>query len=286
MQADNPPLPVVFRVFTALVLAVVVVASGLLFAPNTVRQIWPWSGPEFNLRFVGAAYLAGFVALVAQLAINRWSPGRLVAAMGLCFSLVALLASVAHLDQFDLSRPGVWAWFAVYIVSATIFGWLLWDFRRARHPGSPIVEPAWRMFFLVQAIAFGVLGLALLISPAVATAPWPYPVDDFHARVYSDIILAGAVGALLMWRSASRNELVVFGSSQVALGLGGLAALLFVRSGLGGASVAGGGDEWAGAQLAAWPWIVGSVAATALGIVSIGYSLRKFGLGSPRVKAA
>ena len=245
----NPVLPESFRIFTVLVGVIVLAGASLLAAPGFVGPSWPWIAPEFNLRFVGAAYLPGLLSLIAILALNRWSPARLVIWMGLVFSLIALLVSFIYFDRFDFSRTGVWAWFGVYIASSIAFILMLWRFRAAPHPAKPIEDPLIRRFYLVQIAIFGLLGLALLLFPRIATAPWPYPVDDFHGRLYSDIILAGAVGAFLMWRAASRQELVVFGVSQVALGLGALAALMLVRNGVSAESW----DEWGGRRSCAPP---------------------------------
>ena len=81
----NPVLPESFRIFTVLVGVIVLAGASLLAAPGFVGPSWPWIAPEFNLRFVGAAYLPGLLSLIAILALNRWSPARLVIWMGLVF---------------------------------------------------------------------------------------------------------------------------------------------------------------------------------------------------------
>ncbi|TKB32218.1 MAG: hypothetical protein E5W69_00290, partial [Mesorhizobium sp.] len=47
----------------------------------------------------------------------------------------------------------------------------------------------------------------------------PWPIDAFHAQVYSAIFLAGAGGTYLVWRSAPREELLVLGLAQFLVGL-------------------------------------------------------------------
>jgi hypothetical protein len=270
----NPALPESFRVFTVLVGVIVLAGASLLPAPFFVGPSWPWIAPEFNLRFVGAAYLPGLLSLIAILALNRWSPARLVVWMGLVFSLVALLVSFIYFDRFDFSRTGVWAWFGVYIFSSVVFIFVLWRYRGTPHPARTTEDSRVRLFYLAQVAIFGFLGLALLLFPQMATAHWPYPVDDFHGRLYSDIILAGAAGAFLMWLAASRQEIVVFGVSQLALGLGALAALILVRSNVAAESW----DEWGGGEAALrpiWPWVSGCVGAALFGVVSIGLGLKE-----------
>jgi hypothetical protein len=161
-------LPETFRLFNAIVILVVLTGASLLCVPHATGAVWPWIAPEFNLRFIGSAYLPGLVSLAILLICNRWSPGRLVIGMGLAFSIVALLVSAIYPDRFDPSRAGVWAWFVVYILSSLVFVFVLWRFRRI-HASSPPVEPGWRAFYLAQSVGFLLLGFALFVFPEAAT---------------------------------------------------------------------------------------------------------------------
>jgi len=58
-----------------------------------------------------------------------------------------------------------------------------------------------------------------LLFPLVVSSTWPWPVDPFHAQVYSAIFLAGAGGTYLVWKSAPREELLVLGLAQFLVGL-------------------------------------------------------------------
>jgi hypothetical protein len=82
--------------------------------------------------------------------------------------------------------------------------------------------------------------------------------------------LAGAVGAALMWRSASRTELIVFGTSQIALGFGALAALLLMRASMEHTEW----SDWSAPARSIGPWVLGCLGAAVLGVTSIVYAFR------------
>ncbi|TGS35619.1 hypothetical protein EN823_14315, partial [bacterium M00.F.Ca.ET.180.01.1.1] len=65
----------------------------------------------------------------------------------------------------------------------------------------------------------GLYGIGMLVVPRVVSSSWPWPVDPFHAQVYSAIFLAGAGGVYLLWKNAPREELLVLGLAQFLVGL-------------------------------------------------------------------
>ncbi|TIQ15978.1 MAG: hypothetical protein E5X51_36080, partial [Mesorhizobium sp.] len=81
------------------------------------------------------------------------------------------------------------------------------------------LKPAWRGYMPVESTILGIYGLGLLLFPLTFSSFWPWPVDAFHAQVYSAIFLAGAGGIYLVLRSAPREELLVLGLAQFLVGL-------------------------------------------------------------------
>src|SRR5687767_6416971 len=73
---DNPPIPSFLRLVTAIECSVVFAGGVLLFfLPGLASDLWPWSIPPFNSRFVGAIYLAAYVSLILFWFVPRWKPG-------------------------------------------------------------------------------------------------------------------------------------------------------------------------------------------------------------------
>ena len=217
--SDNPPFPAALRLFSAGVIIVLIVGAGLFFAPALVKPRWPWPVTPFSARFLGGFYTAEMAVMAALLFWNRWSPGRLVLVMAFIFTVIVSAVSLINLGYFNFERKATWLWFLVYLASAAVSGLFLW--RARAHPSAKGVtlNPAWRGYMLAETAILGLYGVGMLLFPLVVSRSWPWPVDPFHAQVYSAIFLAGAGGAYLVWKSAPREELLVLGLAQFLVGL-------------------------------------------------------------------
>ncbi|RWA63055.1 hypothetical protein [Mesorhizobium sp.] len=217
--SDNPPFPAALRLFSAMVIIVLIVGAGLFFAPVLVKPRWPWAVTPFNARFLGGFYTAEMVVMAALLLWNRWSPGRLVLVMAFIFTVIVSAASFINLGYFNFERKAPWLWFLVYLASVAVSGLFLWRARTRPPAKGATLNPAWRRYLPVESAILGLYGLGLLLFPLTFSSIWPWPVDAFHAQVYSAIFLAGAGGTCLVWRSAPREELLVLGLAQFLVGL-------------------------------------------------------------------
>jgi hypothetical protein len=228
-QHSNPRVSRLLLGVTAIeVLVLLVAGGGLLLLPGVLRAIWPWALTPFNAGFLGAVYLASMVAAASLVLIGRWSPARVVAPMILVFTAIVLAISLAYFDRFDWRNPSTWLWFALYIVIPVNAGYHVW-----RYWGLPPANPRpissrWRFLLLTQGILFGAYGAGLLLAPAFFAAFWPWPVDDFHARLYSVAFITPALGAVLLARAAAREEALTLGLTQLGGGLLAIVSLLAV----------------------------------------------------------
>jgi hypothetical protein len=59
----------------------------------------------------------------------------------------------------------------------------------------------------------------LLIAPIAASAFWPWPLDEFHAQLYSVTFLTPALGAWVLLRGATRSDLRALGLTLAAWGV-------------------------------------------------------------------
>jgi hypothetical protein len=225
-QSDNPALPAGLRVFSAVVIIVLIMGGGLFFAPDLAKPRWPWPLAPFNARFLGSFYLGEMVAMGALLWWNRWSPARIILVMALVFTLVVTVVSAFHLDHFDFHRKNGWLWFIVYAGSVLVSAWFLWRGRGTPPVASAVSSAGWWSYFTIEALAFGLYGLGLLALPTIFAGFWPWPTDVFHAQVYSAIFLAAGGGTLLLARNAPREELFALGAAQLAIGLLAIAGLV------------------------------------------------------------
>ncbi len=230
MQAsvENPPMPWPLRAVIIVSLLVLMGGATLLFAPDLLGPRWLWSLTPFNLRFLGAVYIAEAAAGLALLGIGRWAPARVAVPQAAIFTLVISVVSAWYFDRFNPARRATVAWFILYIVPTLILLYYVWRDRRKPPAEARPTPLVWRALLVAEMIVIGLYGLALLVAPAASGSFWPWPLDDFHARMYSSVFLATAAGSWLLVREGAASEFLVNGIVHVVLGLGVVFALFAV----------------------------------------------------------
>ena len=111
------------------------------------------------------------------------------------FTTAILLVMLAYTDRFEWARFATWLFWALYVflpVNSAVFLWRLRDLPLA---GATTRSPAASAGLTLLALAMGGYGLALLAVPEDAAGFWPWPVDDFHGRIYAAAYLTPAAGA-------------------------------------------------------------------------------------------
>jgi hypothetical protein len=211
----NPPVPLFLRWVLGVECSVVFAAGVLLFfLPGLAAELWPWTIPPFNSRFVGAVYLAAYLPLILFWFVPRWIPGRLTLWMIFTFTAMILIAMLIHWDAFEWSRPATflvfWPLYVFLPINSAVFLW--------RSNGAGIASgydgPALlRIVFWIFAVLGGVYGFGLLIAPDALTSFWPWRVDAFHGRMYAAAFGTPAVAA---WILSFRRP---FASEYLSMGL-------------------------------------------------------------------
>ncbi|MEO6458134.1 MAG: hypothetical protein ABIO92_07650 [Chloroflexia bacterium] len=136
--------------------------------------------------------------------------------------------SLFYLEVFDFRRVITWLWFILYLVPALASAYFMWLYRRWPAALQQQMPALWRNYLLGQGIMFLLYSIGLLLVPSVFAGFWPWPIDDFHGRVYSAIFLTGATGSFLTWKSAAPIEVLSFGVSQFMLELFAILGLVIV----------------------------------------------------------
>jgi hypothetical protein len=231
-EAANPPIIPWVRWFTVVVALILAAGATLFFAPDLIGPRWPWKiAPfPFNMRFLGAIYLSELLTVALVVAINRWTPARVIMPMAITFAVVVTLVSFLYHDEFDFNRVAGWAWFVVYIAPPLVWGYYYLRYRHLPPTGATPTSPGWRLYLYIQGAILGLYGLALLALPATFGTIWPWKVDDFHLRVYSSVFLVAMIGAFLIAQRAAAREWLVIGLTQILLGLTAILSVLWVDS--------------------------------------------------------
>ena len=229
--SGNPRIPLSLRAVSWVESAVAFAAGAIMFlTPSTGTRIWAWAPPPFNARFLGAIYFAALVPLLILAAQGRWAPGRVVLWMTFTFTFSIMVTMFFYRDQFEWSRPVAWA-FWILLILLPILSAVFLTRLRSWAPADPrALPPPWIGVLQILAVLLGSYALALLAIPKVAASFWPWPVDDFHGRIYAAIFAAPAVGAWLVRAFGNRREYITLGLTLATLGLFTVAGMVWTNA--------------------------------------------------------
>ena len=211
-QTRLPALLLILSIISIVFL--VFVGGGLFFFPVSWRPIWLWSLTPFNIRFLGAIYLTSLVALLSLVLARKAALIRLIVPMMWVFTTVVTLVSCLHLEQFDANRTTTDIWFWLYLVDCVGASYYLGYFKQKSFEGLYRLPLGWSIGLGLQAGLLGAYGLGLLIFPETTSSSWTWPLDIFHARLYSSIFLTGAIGSAILSRRAKSIECTALGVIQ------------------------------------------------------------------------
>lgn len=230
--AANPPIIPWVRWFTLIVALILVIGTTLFYAPDLIGPRWPWQiyKTPFNTHFLGAVYLSELLPIFITVAINRWTPTRVIMPMAITFAAIVTLVSFFYLGEFDFNRVAGWAWFVVYIAPPIVWAYYYLRYRNLPPANAAPTSPGWRLYLYIQGLILGLYGLLLIALPATFGQIWPWKVDDFHLRIYSSVFIVAMIGAFMLARRAAATEFMVVGLTQIMLGLTSIISVLWVDS--------------------------------------------------------
>ena len=216
----NPPVPSFLRWVLAVECSVVFVAGVLLFfMPALASELWAWSVPPFNARFMGAVYLAAYIPLLIFWFVPRWNPGWLTLWMILTFTTLVMISMFIHWNVFDWDRLATFIFWPLYVflpINSVIF---LLKSKEAGNSQGYDGPALLRIVLLIFALIGGAYGIGLLVAPEALTRFWPWQVNAFHGRMYAAAFVTPAVGALILsFRPRFPSEYLSFGLNLIAGG--------------------------------------------------------------------
>ena len=225
-------------------LLLTIVGGGMILLPSVARAYWPWALTPFNTILLGLIYATAAVPLIGYLRHPRLNYLRILLPTFTCFTTYFFLVSVGFTDTFS-PRKASSIWFFLYGADSFVglyFCWRLWrHFRQVR------TNWAFALLYRVQSLLLMGLGLGLLLMPKVMGSLWAWPIDGFHARLYSGVLITSALASELLRRWATPVERTWFAVVQISLGLLTLALTVFVDLQVGKLS-------WV--SLSLWMWLI------------------------------
>ena len=220
------------------------VAGFLLFplAEETDR-FFSWTiEPPLTAAFMGAAYWAAFVLIGWAARAASWEVARPTLVPVTAIAVLLLVATLIHLDKFDLDSLFGWFWLIVYCAVPPVLAVLVWAQLRRPAPPPPPAHPIpapLRAALVLQALVMGGVGCVMYIEPSTAGDLWPWALTPLTARAVSAFLIGFALAAAY---AAADNGLERFAGAAYAYATLGalelLAAAIFSGDFDGGARTA------------------------------------------------
>ena len=188
------------------VVFVLAIANGgfLFFLPARAEPDYAWPiAPPVSAAFMGAGYLAGFLAAALSLRARQWRSMHSLVWPLVILSLGLLFATLVHADRFRWEEPPAWLWTFVYVVIPPL-GAYLWvrqvRVASATPPADPRLRWPRRLSWPLGAL-FVILGVVLLVAPGSVIDAWPWTLTPLLGRAFGSWYLL--MGALLLFAAAT-----------------------------------------------------------------------------------
>jgi hypothetical protein len=141
----NPPAKVVFDQWLRWLLIgqgviALIVSAGLLIAPESLGELWPWTVSALTGRIIGAWLGAASVIALTLAWENDYVRCSLTALAFCCFGVLELIALLRYSGTVEWEEAGAWLWTALS-VSYVVAGFYIW-YRGRRAVSSPPQSPS------------------------------------------------------------------------------------------------------------------------------------------------
>jgi hypothetical protein len=256
----SPTLRTTLWVFALLALG----AGVLLFVLATeTEDLFSWTiEPPLTAAFLGAAYWAALVLIAWTAGQREWANARAALVPVVLIAVLLLVATLMHLDKFDLDSLFGWFWLTVYSMVPPLLVWLIVVNLRA--PGSPgravpDLPAGLRALLAVQAAVMLTAGVALFAAPSSADSFWPWPLTPLTARAVGAFVIGFGAAAAHAAYEADSARLRGSAWAYLTLGLLELSALALHSEDLAGPE---------GSEAAYVVFVAGVAAAGAYGLAA------------------
>ena len=193
------------RWFFGVAAGLAAVAGVLLFiGANETDRFFSWPiEPPLTAAFLGAAYWAALVLLAWAARQREWDRARTALPPVFSIAVLLLIATLVHLENFDLDSLFGWFWLTVYVLVTPLLVVMILRQPGAFAPSPPPagVVPAWvRSLLLAQSVVMLGLGAALFIAPDGVGSLWPWDLTPLNGRAVGAFVFGfGVAGAFALW---------------------------------------------------------------------------------------
>jgi hypothetical protein len=101
-------------------LVMLLIGVGLIVAPTSVGQFWPWQLTPLTGRMAGAWFTAIGLAIVTAARENDYARIYVAAATGIIYAGLQLVNIARYPDTIQWARPSAWGYIAILVVLAVV----------------------------------------------------------------------------------------------------------------------------------------------------------------------
>jgi hypothetical protein len=207
-----------------------VLAAGLAFmagillfigATDTDRYFSWTIDPPLTAAFLGAAYWAALVLFVWAARQIDWARARTALPPVFAIAVLLLIATLVHLEKFDLDSIFGWFWLVVYIAVVPFLAVLIFRQERVAQPparGERPLPAALRIAVSLQAGALLGIGAALFLLGDNAASIWPWVLSPLTARAIGAFLVGFGMAAAFAVRENDLDRLRGCALAYAALG--------------------------------------------------------------------
>ena len=125
VRDESPEVPSWVTTYLALQGVVCVLMALLLFfAPGFMGSIWPWRIPLLLTQIYAGPFLSFGIGSLLLARFSGVGDLRIALVSMFTFALLVLIASIIHLDVFGEIGTAARLWFAVFMLSSAVLGWM------------------------------------------------------------------------------------------------------------------------------------------------------------------
>jgi hypothetical protein len=189
-ERDDRILPLT-RVVAAVVMAILILAFVILYLnPTRTSELWAWEiRPNSTAIFMGSGYFAGAYLFMRTAIGTYWHRTSAAFLPITAFTVAMLLATLLHLNRFDLSTFAARTWLLLYILTPLLVPYL-WYRNRTTDSGAfealdAVVPEPVRLAAKLIGGALIALAVAGFVYPPLLIDIWAWKLTPLTARVAS-----------------------------------------------------------------------------------------------------
>lgn len=205
-SAEKGLTPGMRRLLYAAAVLVFLAGVQLFVFPERTERYFAWTiQPHLTAVFLGASYWSSVAFEVMAARQTRWADARIAVPTVFVFTVLTLVVTLVHLENFHLggefeaaTRAVTWIWIAIYAAVPVLMA-VLMVVQRRRSGGDParaVSPPTWLVWLVgAQAVLLLVVGTALLIAPTDVESVWPWELSALTGRAVGAWLFSLGVAA-------------------------------------------------------------------------------------------